>query len=67
MIAIHPEYIIDEHANKKAVIIQFPEWEKLLEEFEEREFMRALIQGLTDVETGKEISLTEAKQRLGLK
>ena len=64
MIAIHHEYIIDEHATKKAVIIQFPEWEKL---FEEREFMRALIQGLTDIETGKEMSLTEAKQRLGLK
>jgi len=64
MIAIHPEYIIDEHANKKAVVIQFPEWEKL---FEERELMRALIQGITDIEAGKEISLMDAKQRLGLK
>jgi len=35
--------------------------------FEEREFMRALIQGFTDIEADKEISLTDAKQRLGLK
>ena len=34
---------------------------------EERVFMRAVVTGLADLEAGREISLTEAKRRLGLK
>ena len=34
---------------------------------EERAFMRAVIAGLGDFEAGREISLVEAKARLGLK
>ena len=34
---------------------------------EERVFMRAVVTGLADLEAGREISLTEAKKRLGLK
>ncbi len=34
---------------------------------EERAFMRAVVTGLADVEAGREISLAEAKARLGLK
>ena len=34
---------------------------------EERLFMRAVVTGLTDLEAGREVSLTEAKKRLGLK
>ncbi len=34
---------------------------------EERAFMRAVVKGLADVEAGREISLTEAMARLGLK
>ncbi len=34
---------------------------------EERAFMRAVVTGLADLETGREISLAEAKARLGLK
>lgn len=41
MIDLHPEYIIDEHEHKKAVIIPYPEWEKVLEEMEELEDIRA--------------------------
>lgn len=33
---------------------------------EERNFMRALVQGLTDLEEGREVSLADAKARLGL-
>ena len=33
---------------------------------EERAFMRAVIEGLADLETGREASLLEAKARLGL-
>lgn len=34
---------------------------------EERAFMRAVVTGLADLEAGREISLAEAKARLGLK
>ncbi|MEQ8484190.1 MAG: type II toxin-antitoxin system Phd/YefM family antitoxin [Pseudomonadales bacterium] len=34
---------------------------------EERAFMRAVVAGLADVEAGRELSLAEAKARLGLK
>lgn len=41
-----------------------------VEEFEaaddERAFMRAVIEGLSDLEEGREVSLAEAKYRLGL-
>lgn len=41
MIALHPEYIIDEKAHKKAVVLPFVEWEKVLEDIEELEDIRA--------------------------
>jgi prevent-host-death family protein len=34
---------------------------------EERAFMRAVVAGLADLETGREVSLADAKVRLGLK
>ena len=34
---------------------------------EERAFMRAVVTGLADLEAGREVSLAEAKTRLGLK
>lgn len=34
---------------------------------EERAFMRAVVTGLADLEAGRELSLAEAKARLGLK
>jgi prevent-host-death family protein len=34
---------------------------------EERAFMRAVVEGLADLEAGREVSLREAKTRLGLK
>jgi prevent-host-death family protein len=33
---------------------------------EERSFMRAVVMGLADLEAGRELSLAEAKARLGL-
>lgn len=35
-------------------------------EAEERAFLRAVVQGLMDVEEGRTVSLAEAKKRLGL-
>jgi len=34
---------------------------------EEREFMRAILQGVADVEAGREVNLEAAKKRLGLR
>jgi prevent-host-death family protein len=34
---------------------------------EERAFMRAVVEGLADLEEGREVSLTDVKARLGLK
>lgn len=34
---------------------------------EERAFMRAIVAGLADLEAGRELSLADAKARLGLK
>jgi prevent-host-death family protein len=33
---------------------------------DERSFMRAVVAGLSDIEAGREISMAEAKKRLGL-
>ncbi len=33
---------------------------------EEREFMRAVLEGIGDLESGRDLSLTEARKRLGL-
>ena len=34
---------------------------------EDRAFMRAVVEGLADLEAGREVSLAEARKRLGLK
>jgi len=37
------------------------------EETEQRAFMQGVVKGMMDLEEGRELSLTEAKKRLGLK
>ena len=34
---------------------------------EERTFMRAVVEGMADLESGREVSLAKARKRLGLK
>ncbi len=41
MIEFHPEYIVDERSNKKAVVILIDEWNSILEEMEELDDIRA--------------------------
>ncbi len=41
MIALHPEYIIDQSEHKKAVVLPFNEWETLMSDIEELEDIRA--------------------------
>ncbi len=40
MVAIHPEFVIDEKAHKKAVILPFSEWQTLMDELAELEDIR---------------------------
>ncbi|MHB8764544.1 MAG: type II toxin-antitoxin system Phd/YefM family antitoxin [Deferrisomatales bacterium] len=47
-----------------AVVQSVAEYEK---EQEERGFLRAVVEGLADLEEEREVSLAEAKARLGLK
>ncbi len=35
MFEFHPEYIVDERSNKKALVILMDEWNSILEEMEE--------------------------------
>lgn len=41
MITMHPEFIVDAKAHRKAVLLPFVEWERIMEELEELEDIRA--------------------------
>lgn len=41
MVAIHPEFVVDEKNKKKAVLLPFAEWQHIMEELEELEDIRA--------------------------
>lgn len=41
MIVMHPQFVIDENQEKKAVILSFSEWEALLEAVEDIEDVKA--------------------------
>lgn len=41
MFTLHPQYVIDENQRKSAVILPFAEWERIMEEMEELEDIRA--------------------------
>ncbi len=42
MVAIHPEFVIGEKNEKKAVMLPFAEWQQIMEELEELEDIRSL-------------------------
>ena len=41
MVSLHPEYVVDENRRTKAVLLPFPEWEKVMAELEELDDIRA--------------------------
>ena len=41
MIALHPQFIVDEHEEKKAVVLPFAEWIEILHEIEDLEEIKA--------------------------
>ncbi len=41
MVAVHPEYVVDENQKRKSVILPFEEWERIVEDLEELDDIRA--------------------------
>lgn len=41
MIAVHPEYVVDKKNHPKAVLLPMKDWQKVVEELEELEDIRA--------------------------
>jgi prevent-host-death family protein len=61
---VHRPVLLTSRGRGIAVVQSVADYEKAEEE---RDFMRAVIAGLADLEAGHEVSLDEAKARLGLK
>ena len=40
MVRLHPEYVVDDQDNRKAVVLPVEEWEKVLDELEELDDIR---------------------------
>lgn len=41
MVAVHPEYVVDAQANRKAVLLSVSEWEQVVEELDELDDIRS--------------------------
>jgi prevent-host-death family protein len=60
----HRPVLLTSRGRGVAVVQSVADYEKAEEE---RAFMRAVVEGLADLEAGREVSLDEARARLGLK
>jgi len=60
----HRPVLLTSRGRGVAVVRSLRDYE---EETEERAFMQGVVKGLMDLEEGREIRLSEAKKRLGLK
>ncbi len=60
---VHRPVLLTSRGRGVAVVQSLEDFEK---GEEERAFMRAVVEGLSDLEEGREISLQDAKRRLGL-
>lgn len=41
MVSVHPEYVVDEQQNRKAVLLPAAEWDRIVDELEELDDIRA--------------------------
>lgn len=60
----HRPILLTSRGRGVAVVRSLKDYEA---DVEERAFMQGVVKGLMDLEEGREVSLAEAKQRLGLK
>ena len=51
MVTLHPEFVIDEKKNTKAVLLSFPEWEGVVAELAELDDIRAFDTAKSSAET----------------
>ena len=61
---VHRPVLLTSRGRAVAVVQSVADYEQAEEE---REFMRAVVAGLADLEAGREITLAQAKAQLGLK
>ena len=61
---VHRPVLLTSRGRGVAVVRSVGDYEKAEEE---RDFMRAVVAGLSDMEAGHEVSLEDARTRLGLK
>lgn len=61
MVTVHPEYVVDEKQNRKSVILPLAEWERVVEELEELDDIRAYDQA----KAGSQDTSEEAKSAKG--
>lgn len=61
---VHRPVLLTNRGRGVAVVQSVGDYEKAEEE---REFMRAVVVGMSDLEEGREVSLDDARTRLGLK
>jgi prevent-host-death family protein len=61
---VHRPVLLTSRGRGVAVVQSVTDYE---EAEEEKAFMRAVVAGLGDLEAGRDVSLAEAKKRLGLK
>ena len=59
----HRPVLLTSRGRGVAVVQSVADFER---DADERDFMRALVAGLADLDAGREVSLAEAKARLGL-
>jgi prevent-host-death family protein len=59
----HRPVLLTSRGRGVAVVQSVADFER---DADERDFMRAVVAGLADLEAGREVSLAEAKSRLGL-
>ncbi|MCP4702348.1 MAG: type II toxin-antitoxin system Phd/YefM family antitoxin [Gammaproteobacteria bacterium] len=62
--ASHKPIMLTESGRGVAVVQALSDYERAEAD---RKFMRAIVQGVADIDTGREISLADAKSRLSLK
>lgn len=60
----HRPILLTNRGRGVAVVQALKDYE---EESEQRAFMQAVVKGMMDLEEGRELTLSEAKKRLGLK